>query len=114
MRELPPYHQLLRRPPRRVYVWGRNAWRRLWIESFAIDQMLRRLTLERGEEGGTDPMNFVLLWDLLRMLFTAGAMMEALPPDGTVHSTDAGIPPAYATWRDGRRFEISLHIKRTK
>lgn len=104
----PPY------PPWQLNIWGRSAWRRLWIESFKIDRMLRRLTLEHGQGGGTDPMNFALIWDLLRMIFTAGAMMETLPLGGEVHSTDAGIPPAYSLWRDGRRFEISLHIKRSK
>lgn len=59
-------------------------------------------------------MNFGILWDLLRMIVTAGAIMEALPEGGTVHSTEAGVPPAFVTWRDGRRFEIALHITRTK
>lgn len=53
------------------------------------------------------------LLGLLRILFAAGALMEALPAGGVVHTTDAGIPPALVTWRDGRRFEVSLHITRT-
>lgn len=59
-------------------------------------------------------MNFVLLWQLLTIILGAGARMESLQTGDTAHTTDAGIPPAFVTWRDGRRFEVSLHITRTK
>lgn len=59
-------------------------------------------------------MNFGMLWDLLRIIATGGAIMGGLADGATVHSTDAGIPPVQTTWRDGRRFEIALHITRTK
>lgn len=57
---------------------------------------------------------FQTLWDLLRILFGAGAIMEAMPVGGTAHSTDVGIAPAWVTWRNGNRFAISLHIERVK
>lgn len=53
------------------------------------------------------------LLGLLRILFAAGVLMDGLPVGGVVHSEDAGVPPAFVSWRDGRRFEVQLHIMRT-
>lgn len=60
-------------------------------------------------------MNFSLLWDVLKIMFSAGASMEILRAGGELHTADQiiGIPPIYTTWRDGRKFEIDLRIKRT-
>lgn len=54
------------------------------------------------------------LLGVLRMLFGIGAVLETLPVGGVAHTEDAGIPPAYVLWRDGRRFEVQLHITRTE
>jgi len=58
-------------------------------------------------------MNLSQLWQLALMIFSAGAGMESLQADAALHTADAGIPPVFITWRDGRRFEVDLRVKRT-
>lgn len=54
------------------------------------------------------------LLSVLRMLFISGTAMETLPVGGVFHTEEAGIPPARVLWRDGREFEVQLHITRRK
>lgn len=58
-------------------------------------------------------MNLTQLWQLVMMILSAGAAMEALQPGASLHTGDAGIPPVFITWRDGRKFEVDFRIKRS-
>lgn len=58
-------------------------------------------------------MNLSQLWQLALMILSAGAAMETLQAGAALHTADSGIPPVFVTWRDGRRFEVDLRVKRT-
>lgn len=58
-------------------------------------------------------MNLSQLWQVILMILGAGAAMENLPVGGELHTKDVGLPPVFVSWRDGRRFEVDLRIKRT-
>ena len=59
-------------------------------------------------------MLFTTLWAVLQMILLAGTRLAGLAVGAVFHTTEAGIPPAFLTWNDGRQFTLEVHFTRIK